>query len=218
MRLEILNTSVVVAAKGHNPTILHPAFLCAQKVVPEEWNLKEAPICTPAVSIVKYDNGIAFTVDADKFQLMHNGPGDDLSKSQAPGVAYKYIATLPHVCYTGVGVNFVGFVECEKPADMLIERFLTVGNWNNEDCKPEALGLQLLYDVEGAKLRLSCNAGALKREQDAQESVGIRLDCNYHTPLSAEDYLNDAQKAIFRFPERYDYFREITRRILELEE
>jgi hypothetical protein len=39
MKLEIVNTSVVVLAAEHNPTILHPAFLSAQEIVPEGWEL-----------------------------------------------------------------------------------------------------------------------------------------------------------------------------------
>jgi hypothetical protein len=37
LEFKIINTTIVVAAEAHNPTILHPAFLRAEKIVPRDW-------------------------------------------------------------------------------------------------------------------------------------------------------------------------------------
>src|SRR4051794_1104305 len=81
MKLEWLKASVVVAAREHNPTILHPAFLVAQEIVPPDWELAKDPICTPAFAIVTYRNGITFSVEGSRFQVSDTKLRIDLAKS-----------------------------------------------------------------------------------------------------------------------------------------
>src|SRR5438045_2085920 len=102
MKLEGLNTSVGVVAREHNPTILHPAFLTAQGVVPKEWELARKPLCTPAFSTVTYSNGIAFAVDNARFRVSDSTPPTDLGLSRVASLASGYLSQLPHVRYTEV--------------------------------------------------------------------------------------------------------------------
>src|SRR5688572_20388198 len=105
METRTLNTAVVVTADAHNPSILHPAFLTAQNVVPAKWEPGEPPLCTPAVSVVKYRNGITFTVEAAKLQVANARPPEEPERDPVFPLAANYVRTLPHVKYTGVGIN-----------------------------------------------------------------------------------------------------------------
>ena len=82
--LIILNTSVVIVASAHNPSILHPAFLQAQEIVPLDWETIEQPISTPAFSITKYSNGIVFIAESNKFQVRDDNPSENISESEIP--------------------------------------------------------------------------------------------------------------------------------------
>jgi hypothetical protein len=129
MKLELLNTSVVVVAQEHNPTILHPAFLAAEGIAPQDWKPAAPPICTPAFSFVKYGNGIVFTVESNRFSVTDESPSGEVAESLAPKLAISYVEKLPHVRYTAVGINLHGFVLCETPEAFLIARFLKEGSY-----------------------------------------------------------------------------------------
>ncbi len=126
-----MNASVVVVARDHNPTILHPAFLESQGIVRSDWQLAEPPICVPPASVVKYANGIVFTVDLNRFQVLDNGVPEEILGGRVRELAIAYIDRLPHVRYTAVGVNFRAFAEHADPERFLIDRFLKPGPWNS---------------------------------------------------------------------------------------
>ena len=111
VQFEILNTSIVVLASQHNPSILHPSFLQSQGIVPNDWETLEPPICTPVFASVKYQNGIVFTVEQNKFQVIDNQTKDNFDKSLMPELVIRYCEHLPHVHYNAVGINFDCFMK-----------------------------------------------------------------------------------------------------------
>ena len=150
MQLKILNTGLVVTAQAHNPAILHPAFLVAQKIVPEDWEPADPPICTPPFAQVKFKNQIVFTVQTDRLQVKDERPPEDVRSSQVPELATKYIRTLPHVRYTAVGVNVTGALECADPGAFLVERFMKPGPWNERELSLQSTTIQMQYPPNGA--------------------------------------------------------------------
>lgn len=44
MALEMLNASVVVLSEGNNPKLLNHDFLARNKIVPEDWNVRDVVI------------------------------------------------------------------------------------------------------------------------------------------------------------------------------
>jgi hypothetical protein len=216
MELRFLNTSVGVAARDHNPTVLHPAFLASQQIVTDV-ELLEPPICTPAFAVVKYANGLVFTVERERFQLVDSRLRENFSSSDIPRLATKYIKTLPHVRYTGAGINITDFVECANPEDFIIARFLKSGEWNDESLTVKALGLNFVYEAPQAALRLSCAAGTV-RHPEMGEKRGILFTANYHTDLPELETLKEAEEVIALYPERCAHFSKTATRILGLVE
>jgi hypothetical protein len=64
---------------------------------------------------VKYNNGIVFSIEANKFEVTDNNLSDDANTSQIPALARKYIESLKYVRYNAVGINFIGFIEHTHP-------------------------------------------------------------------------------------------------------
>src|SRR5256885_1327170 len=96
LTIELLNASLGVTGEAHNPTILHPAFLTQQKIVPEGWRVSsDGIVCTPVMSMVKFQDDLVLNVDASKLQIVDSKPNSD----RAAGVAERYVAALPHVRY-----------------------------------------------------------------------------------------------------------------------
>ena len=199
MKLEVLNVNIVVTAAHHNPSILHPTFLTTQGIVPEDWQTVGAVICTPPLSIARYQNGIGFTAEPEKFQVVDQRPGDAPANSRVTILASKYIEKLPHVRYTGVGANIKGFVETSSADSYLVERFLKSGPWRQPPLAFQAVGIKLMFGVDGGRLVLALDPGVVASSTGPGRS-GIVIDANYHTDISEGSSVAVVTDAIGRFP------------------
>lgn len=215
LNLQILNVSVVIVAQEHNPTILHPAFLKSEGIVPSDWELAEPPICTPPVSIVKFANQIVFMVESTRFQVVDNSPPKEMAATKVPELTVRYVRKLPHVRYTAVGVNIGAFIECASPESKLLAQFLKPGPWNEEALRPEAVGLNLKYPLPQGELHLSLNAGRVKRLSEPTERHGIIVNANYHKGLPGKSTVTETEEAISLFPQRWNHFTQTISTIFE---
>ena len=210
--LDVITTSVVVAAEAHNPTILHPAFLASEKIVPSDWKLgAEPPVSTPAISVVRYDNNISFLVDINKIQIL-DGSGRD--ESEIAEIAKSYVQKLPHVHYTAVGVNIAAFARCPDPEQWLLNRFIVAGPWSDAALKLKAAGLKLVYSVEKGVLNLNCEVGTIQPPNSPIE-VGIAVNANYHTDISTNARVGETISALSLFRDRVVHFHQITKIVLQ---
>jgi hypothetical protein len=214
--LELLNTSVVVLAQDHNPTILHPAFLAAEGIVPGDWELADNPLCTPAFSLAKYSNGISFTVESNRFVVTEEMPAGNPGQSTIPDLAVAYVEKLPHVRYRAVGVNFNGYCLRREPEQFLIERLLKAGTWNDEARPMKALGVRFVYQTEDAVLRLGFDGGQVHREGKSEPAIVI--NGNYHSDLPGEKTVEALRKLVDHWADRLDHFTSLSRVILGMEE
>jgi hypothetical protein len=216
MELELLNTTIVVLAQEHNPTILHPAFLTAQGIVPEDWELADKPLCTPAFSFAKYTNGITFTVEGNRFVVTEEKPAGNAGQSTVSKLAIAYAEKLPHVRYKALGVNFAACCLRQHPEQFLIERFLKAGPWNDGARPMKALGCRFVYHVEDAILRIGVDGGQVNREEESEPA--IILNGNFHSELPGEKPVEALRKLVGRWADRLDHFTSLSRVILGMEE
>ena len=217
MKLEILNTSVVVLAKHHNPTILHPSFLAAEGIVPSDWEVSEQPVSTPVFAMVKYKNGIVFNVEQNRFQVGRDELKDDVEESHLLALACKYVQKLPHVKYESVGINFKGFIECADPEKFVMDRFLKAGIADFNGAHPQASGFRFVYQLNDVRLRLLFDSGKVKRTDNENERSGILIDANYHMDLPGRNIHQEMERAKSLYSVHYNHFTKATRSILALE-
>ncbi len=216
MKVEGLSTSVAVLAQEHNPTILHPAFLTAQGVVPKDWEMEGKPFCTPAFSTVNYRNGISFTVENTRFQVSDNKLLLGLERSPVAELASAYLSRLPHVRYTEVSIQFQVFLEHDEPPTFLIGRFLRPGKWNHLPLRLDGLGLRFEYPVEGATLDLYCDSGSV--EQEEIERTGVVLSGLYNSDLSGDEPLPQALALLGMWPDRCRHLLSTANAVMGIEE
>ena len=207
MKFVALNTSVVVLATTHNPSILHPSFLTSQGIVPEDWQLsEEPPICTPGISVTKFANGIVFVAERNRLMIRDDAPAEPKSIGT---LALRYLEKLPHVRYSAIGVNFSGYVECSAPGEWILKRFLkdiaTI-----EEMRPSGMSLKLEFPVPDGVLNLTCEAGTVRPAQTLQERPCLLVSGNYHTFIPDQNPLAEATKAINLCPERLVHFVKVT--------
>lgn len=215
MARELLNTSVVVTAEEHNPTILHPAFLTAQGIVPAEWEPAADPICAPVFSVVKYRNGITFSVEKSRLVVIEETPSGHPEASAIPELVVAYLQRLRHVPYRAVGVNFHACRPMENPDMWLIRRLLKPGPWNNHGRVLKGIGTRFLYQVDGAMLRVAFDGGTVQRDDTKVPCVVV--DGNFHSEIPARGSLGLVEATIRRWPERLTNFRDYAALVLDEE-
>ncbi len=210
--MSIINVSVVVSAVHHNPTILHPSFLSTEKIVPQDWEVVDGPVCTPAFSLVGYSNGISFRVEESRLQVIDANPECDGRDSLVAELAGKYVSKLPHVPYKAVGINFVAFLEHADSGRYLLARFLREGSWNDTELIPTSCGVQLTYPISNAALNLSLKSGQSKREGEEAPRKGVILEGNCHAETQS---MQEVFAAVDGFRRKLEEASAICARILE---
>jgi hypothetical protein len=179
--LELINTSVVVIANEHNPTVLNPDFLNNTGIVLKEWDwaLSESPITTPAFSSVKYNSGISITVEPGKLQIMDELVSNPVD-SKYVEVAKKYIAVLEHVQYKAIGVNFDGVISMEAAKEFVKQHFLRGDLVGYENMT--SAGVRLVYP--------SCNGNDFTLKIDPAMKLGGGDQENADTALLVKGNFN----------------------------
>lgn len=200
--LRLHAVSVVVTAAFHNPSILNPDFLVSRAIVPQGWNVAET-LTTPPVAVVKYDNGIAWTVDESRLTVTEEcGPafGDAY---RVHGLVDAYLGKLPHVPYRGLGLNCQVTVSQSDPERWLIERF--AADWLRADPQVRALQPTLALDAGSAVCRITFTIAG--RGQHAC----VAAECNMHHQGPFE--VRELRSAIARWPERQEFIVSALRKL-----
>lgn len=186
MELQLLNFSIVVLGRTHNPSLLNPDFLAMRGIVPASWgwDLEAATpvITTPQFSTVRFRNGVAINVEPERLQVIDARAHANPAQSEIPTIAGAYVRTLPHVRYTAVGINFHATAAVDDPAAFVKKRFLRSGPWDAADHQVSTLGLRLVYDLDDARLVLSVDVGEGAASSGDAAKQALLVGANFHRP------------------------------------
>ena len=187
------SVSVVVTAQFHNPSILNPDFLVSREIVPADWTVAET-LTTPPVSVVKYENGVEWSVDQSRLTVAEkSGPAFGVSYHVHP-LVIAYLQKLPHVPYRSLGLNCQVSTHQANPQRWLIERF--GAKWLSDE--PAVLGMtpRFALETEDAVCQISIVDAPKNGER-------IALECNMHHqgPLDVDGL----RAAIERWPVRQTF-------------
>jgi len=132
-KFQIKELTIVLVARSHNPSILNPDFLRYNHIVPENWNVKQKPICIEPMAQVVFENGIQITAELDKVIFLElTKDGKDIDEVKIPEIALSYINVIPHVNYTAVGINPRGHLAFETADDaenFIMATFANIDPW-----------------------------------------------------------------------------------------
>jgi len=211
--LNFVSFSVVVAASNHNPTILNPEFLYSRKIVPKEFEV-ENTFTTPPLSVVTFKEGVSIEVELNRLQVSEQARGDYSLNSHVPSIATKYVSLLPHVRFSGVGINWAGFVLNEEPANWLKDRFVAGGPWREPTNILLDMGIRFTYSVAEAKCKLSLSDGeaAIAGEQNRP---AVLVNVNYHHDILEYPGDKDVIKVIRKWKEYYSHLKTIVHDVID---
>jgi hypothetical protein len=206
---KLLQLSVVVAGAVHNPSILNPDFLELRGIVPKEWNWERASgsITTPPFALVRFKNGVAITVEHEKLQVVDDSC-DNPRDTKSAYIAMQYVKTLPHVHFTGVGINFQTAMQVQDPPQFIKERFLKTGAWDTPERSAKAVGLRFVYPEDSGKVLISVDPGESGESTDPKSprSQVAVVNANFH--VDCPEYPSDefVIQALGRLDERWGTF------------
>ena len=198
-RLESI--SVVVTAQSHNPSILSQDFLVSQEIVPANWEVAEA-VTTPAVSLVRYRNGMQLVVDEGKLTVVENCKSSFQDEYLVHAVVNAYLKKLPHVPYRSLGLNCRVVMRQEGPQDWLMHRFLKPGAWSRGKPMIRSMVPAFATKAGDAECFFTFRYGRPRIGQNELVDAVI-AECNVHHagPLDA----GGQQAAIGRWAERQKF-------------
>lgn len=191
MTFRFRNLAVVVVANNHNVTILHPHFLRAEHIVPEDWKVVEGPICTPVMSTVSYDSGIKFQVEEQRLSVIEKEPSGEVAHSPVPAIVRSYVEKLPYVNYSALGINFLAFLPVEESETLYMERFLKRGPWWSEHLTPASFELTLSYPQQDGVLNTTFRPSTMIDDDAAVTINGLSVDVNCHVDVDSVEALGE---------------------------
>ena len=149
----------MVIAQTHNPTILHPAFLAKEGIVPVDWPLASDPVCTPPLAQVAYQNGVSFVAQPSRLAIKLEDQDEATAVQIAASLTVAYLRKLPYVPYRGIGLNISSFLEMDDPQQILLNRFVAHGILDSETKEHlMATEVSLQYEISSAKVTVKCEA------------------------------------------------------------
>jgi len=198
--LEILavDTSIVLLAEDHNPSILNADFLRINEIVPDEWNLQvgENLLTSPAASQVEFIDSVSIQVDDKRVRITDSHIDGKPLGSRVPQIALRYARTLQHVKYTAMGTNFRFIMPNADPSKYVISRFTNTTVWQDCGLPLQSVDLEIRTPpMDGRQLNLKTKS--LKLQQQEDESVtlqAISVEGNIHRQISSYPATEEIEK------------------------
>ena len=204
--IRLHSVSVVVTAEYHNPSILNPDFLKSREIVPAEWSVAET-LTTPQMSVVKYKNGVAWTVDQLRLTVTEEcGPAfGDHYKSH--DLVTAYLERLPYVPYRGLGLNCQVSILRNDPQRWLVKRF--AADWLRDDPRVRGMRPAFALKAEDAVCNIAFADGTWNNDPC------VVVECNLHHtgPLDFEGL----RAAIARWSKHQRFIASTLHELLEVQ-
>jgi len=212
--LNIQELAIVVVARNHNPTILNPDFLKYNSIVPDAWELAENPVCTDVVARVRYKNGISILAQFERVAFSEGIGVMSPEEARVPGIAAKYVGTLPHVDYRAVGINIKGCVVVDSEEEthrFILDKLIAPGPWKTFQDKPPGVSVRFLYPMNNKLLNLTIESGLLP-QADGTQLPAVMFESNFHqdiTDKASEEKVDTVQQIIDSWKTDVETFRKL---------
>jgi hypothetical protein len=148
---------VTVEARRHNPSILNPDFLIINRIVPSEWELAESPICVEPHAEVHFKNGVKIVAEFEAIGFSEAVTEGKPACLRTPPMAESYVKLLPHVDYTGAGLEIRGDVAMLETdmEDFFYGKLIRPGPWDRLSGHRARVGLRFSYPIENGHFILT---------------------------------------------------------------
>lgn len=203
-----INFSIVFAARSNNPTILNPDFLKFNGIVDESFELKEKPICTEPFAQVSYKNHINIISQLDKVVFSINiTDGINEQFDVVYNIAKKYLKCIPHVFYTGIGINPKYFLK--SPEGMTPERFILDNFIKEKDELNKLLSISVKFTFqayENTKCTMEVMPGEIEENDIMSQGVIVASNFHHEIPTDYDGKIESMISILDSYKKDIDYF------------
>jgi hypothetical protein len=200
--------SIVLAANANNPTILNPDFLKYNEIVDRSWDLLNPPICTQPISQIVFNNNVSIVSQLDKVVFSLNLENDESKKFEViQGISKKYIETIPHVEYIGIGINPRYVIELssdDTANNFLLNNFIHLNSFS-----PELLGLGFVIKFslnEHTTCNLNIDTGKTGGPDKIREAIVVKANFHHVIEPNVTTRIDEMIKVIDSFGDDINYF------------
>lgn len=212
MNKTIFDTSIVIIANQHNPTILHDSLLRSYEIIPGTFQVvQNQQVCTPAFSSVKYTNGIEFLVDNIRLQIKNTKPSPSKTDLSVDTLASAYLKRVPLVAYTHIGLNISYILKSEDP-DFMKSHFIKKDFLRKFEI--DDINLSFMKKLEDSILTVTT-----KMETGVEDNEFlIKVLGNYNFELKENESNEDIIKIIENYTAKIDDFEKVVETIFNSDE
>jgi hypothetical protein len=209
--VDLQELSLVFKTEYHVPDMLHLSSLQCSGIIPLNWELARAPICTAQNAQISFQNGIVLTAQGNHLTFSEPLGVKAAAEIEITKVASQYLKVLPHAGYQSLGLNLRGFVpfpevDLEAAHAYLNQKFLAPGAWQQFGQRPMQAGLNFVYDLEGRQLYVSLNVVTLRRQPDQQPIPSLMFTGTFDYAI---DDLSVAQTQLDQWQTDLELFKEL---------
>jgi hypothetical protein len=183
---------VVVLADSHNPTLLNPDWLRSTGIVPATWKPEsERTVVTPVFAQVRYAQPrLRVTVQPERLEVVAGW--EDGVDEEVVGVVSRYVATLPHVPYRAVGVNYEATVAMAEPHCWVRDHLLRAERAYPD---PTAISVELAWQSDSVKRTIALAGDEASAPAGEERALLIKTNC--HREVTASGAERASQLAAF---------------------
>ena len=180
--IDLVELAVVLAASPNDPSIINPDFLQRYGIVDSDLASGQPSIATPAFSQVHYAVGLSVVSTPDRIVFSQLGTPLIVDAIVSPEMAERYATTVPHVNYTGVGINPKVFKTLEELGTIAISDALRDQGEGIElgSALPE-VQIKAIYNDEDRIFVFDVQE--IFAELDGEQIRGILFQANVHRDL-----------------------------------
>jgi hypothetical protein len=214
MDIKLVQFSIIVVGKDHNPSLINPDFLERLGIIDENWGWSRAgdSITTPPFATVPYDSGVTVTVETNKLQVIDQAGLIPL-ESHVTEIVKRYIEVLPHIPYQAVGINFSGAVTMADPGIYLKKHFFREGKWDTAEHPLESVGLKFMYPLAAGRAVLTMDEAHKVGNKDEE---AILVNVNFHRDCVKAESANDQiANFIQNIAVDWDYYLNLVSNVLD---
>ena len=143
--IEIVEFSIVLVATANNPSILTPDFLQYNEIVDPDWQVEGSPVSGPVFAQVSFEGGLTVTANQQRV-IFEQKTGGKLVVSE---IAKRYFQQVPHVPYSGIGINPKFFLRSTGEHLSLMESVVRdQGTWMSFKNVAPTVQLKLIYSYK----------------------------------------------------------------------
>ena len=173
--IEIVEFSVVLVATENNPSILNLDFLKYNEIVDPDWQVQGSPVSSPVFAQVSFEGGFTITADQQRV-IFDQKTGGKLVASE---VAKRYFQQVPHVPYSGIGINPKVFLRSTGEHLSLMDSVVRdQGAWMSFKDVAPTVQPKLIYRYEARTIFL--DVAEIEPTIDGQTVSGILFQANVH--------------------------------------